>query len=316
MKKKFLIVFLPLYLTVIFMLVFPFNNWQITLPGNVTDVSKNVSYEKSLEDSFFTTYVINYDKPTLLQLILTKLDKKTTLSKNVLIDYYYDSFLDEELSYQYALINAYLKAKEHNDEVSLSHQLKGYSVVLTKNKTMLKDLIIAFDGIPFTNFSTNQELSNYLKEKETVKLNAIRNNEEIEYQIFKQAGYFNLTLKPYFEIESFNPVLNFSYQDDKIGGPSGGLIQSLYLYYLITEKELTIKVGGTGTISFNGEVGAIGGIKEKIFTANNKVELFFCPKENYQAALEAYQMLKKPSYQLKMVESFSEALDFLKAYEK
>ena len=65
---------------------------------------------------------------------------------------------------------------------------------------MLKDLIIAFDGIPFTNFSTNQELSNYLKEKETVKLNAIRNNEEIEYQIFKQAGYFNLTLKPYFEI--------------------------------------------------------------------------------------------------------------------
>ncbi|MCK9233919.1 MAG: hypothetical protein M0O98_01890, partial [Acholeplasmataceae bacterium] len=155
MKKKFLIVFLPLYLTIIFMLVFPFNNWQITLPGNVTDVSKNVSYEKSLEDSFFTTYVINYDKPTLLQLILTKLDKKTTLSKNVLIDYYYDSFLDEELSYQYALINAYLKAKEHNDEVSLSHQLKGYSVVLTKNKTMLKDLIIAFDGIPFTNFSTN-----------------------------------------------------------------------------------------------------------------------------------------------------------------
>jgi len=64
MKKKFLIVFLPLYLTIIFMLVFPFNNWQITLPGNVTDVSKNVSYEKSLEDSFFTTYVINYDKPT------------------------------------------------------------------------------------------------------------------------------------------------------------------------------------------------------------------------------------------------------------
>ena len=114
-------------------------------------------------------------------------------------------------------------------------------MVLTKNKTMLKDLIIAFDGIPFTNFSTNRELSDYLKEKETVKLNAIRNNDE---------------------------------------------------------------------------VGAIGGIKEKIFTANNKVELFFCPKENYQAALEAYQMLKKPSYQLKMVESFSEALDFLKAYEK
>lgn len=69
----------------------------------------------------------------------------------------------------------------------------------------------------------------------------------------------------------------------KVGGPSGGLIFALALTDLLTAKDIVQgrKIAGSGTISADGSVGAIGGISEKILGAKKAgATLLFASKEN------------------------------------
>lgn len=67
------------------------------------------------------------------------------------------------------------------------------------------------------------------------------------------------------------------------GGPSGGLVFSIGLVELLTQKDLLTHrhIAGTGTINIRGVVGPIGGINEKIASARKAgATLFFAPVEN------------------------------------
>lgn len=67
------------------------------------------------------------------------------------------------------------------------------------------------------------------------------------------------------------------------GGPSGGLIFSLGLVELLTPDDLLQgrRIAGTGTISADGTVGAIGGIAEKIIAAKKTgATILFASKNN------------------------------------
>lgn len=68
-----------------------------------------------------------------------------------------------------------------------------------------------------------------------------------------------------------------------VGGPSAGLMFSLGLYDLLTPGSLTggQKVAGTGTISPDGSVGPIGGIRQKMAGAREAgASWFLAPKDN------------------------------------
>lgn len=65
-----------------------------------------------------------------------------------------------------------------------------------------------------------------------------------------------------------------------IVGPSAGLMFSLGIVQRLTPRDITkgCKVAGTGTIDFGGNVGVIGGAKQKVIAANNAgVKYFFVP---------------------------------------
>ena len=67
------------------------------------------------------------------------------------------------------------------------------------------------------------------------------------------------------------------------GGPSGGLIFALGIVAKLTPKDLLKGrvVAGTGTITIDGHVGAIGGIDDKIIAAKKAgATLFLAPAEN------------------------------------
>jgi PDZ domain-containing protein len=67
------------------------------------------------------------------------------------------------------------------------------------------------------------------------------------------------------------------------GGPSGGLVFSIGLVELLTERDLLDgrHIAGTGTISERGIVGPIGGINEKIVSAKKVgATIFFAPVDN------------------------------------
>lgn len=71
--------------------------------------------------------------------------------------------------------------------------------------------------------------------------------------------------------------------DDRIGGPSAGMIFALAIYDTLTPGALLegLHVAGTGEINGDGDVGPIGGIQQKIAAAANEgADLFLAPVEN------------------------------------
>ncbi len=97
---------------------------------------------------------------------------------------------------------------------------------------------------------------------------------------------------------------------DRIGGPSAGLAMTLAMLDQLSPGELTggVKVAATGTIESNGEVGEIGGVKQK--TAAVKAagaKLFIVPFAEYPTA-------KKQAGSMKVVgvKTLDEALTALR----
>ena len=75
-----------------------------------------------------------------------------------------------------------------------------------------------------------------------------------------------------------------------IGGPSAGLVFALAIVDELTPGDLTggKPIAGTGTISADGQVGAIGGIAQKMIGAQRAgAELFLAPKSNCDAVVGA-----------------------------
>jgi Lon-like protease len=89
-------------------------------------------------------------------------------------------------------------------------------------------------------------------------------------------------LDPPFKIR-FNPQVVHD-----IGGPSAGMMFSLAIYDMLTPGALTggRNIAGTGTISTDGTVGAIGGIQQKIAGAyRDGARIFLVPAEDCSEAV-------------------------------
>ena len=72
-------------------------------------------------------------------------------------------------------------------------------------------------------------------------------------------------------------------QLDRVGGPSAGMMFSLGIIDKLTPGEVQggADVAGTGTIDQSGEVGPIGGIRQKLYGARNAgADWFLAPAEN------------------------------------
>ena len=99
-----------------------------------------------------------------------------------------------------------------------------------------------------------------------------------------------------------------------IGGPSAGLMFTIGVLNRLSPTDLTHghQIAGTGTISLDGTVGAIGGVKQKVIGAQwAGAQYFFvpCSYGNYSDAQKAVgkKMMLVP------VNTLSDALNFLKA---
>ena len=83
--------------------------------------------------------------------------------------------------------------------------------------------------------------------------------------------------------------IDISIDTGNIGGPSAGMMFVLEIYNRLTEEDLTrgLNIAGTGEIFWDGTIGAIGGMKQKVFAAEAKgADVLFCPVENYQEAIK------------------------------
>ncbi|GGH33255.1 YlbL family protein [Microbacterium album] len=82
---------------------------------------------------------------------------------------------------------------------------------------------------------------------------------------------------------AFDFPIDVTIQLDNVGGPSAGMMFALGIIDVLTPGALNggEQVAGTGTITANGEVGAIGGIRQKLYGARDAgAEWFLAPAGN------------------------------------
>lgn len=109
---------------------------------------------------------------------------------------------------------------------------------------------------------------------------------------------------------TINPRFPIDIETGNIGGPSAGLMYSLAIIDVLSDGDLTKGhvVSGTGTIQASGEVGPIGGVRQKVTAAEAAgAEFILVPEGNYDEALTA----EHDVIEIVSVGTLDEALDFL-----
>jgi len=99
-----------------------------------------------------------------------------------------------------------------------------------------------------------------------------------------------------------------------VGGPSAGMMHTIAIVDSLTEGELTHGrvIAGTGTIDLDGNVGSIGGIRQKVVAAEAAgAEYILVPEANYESALTA----ERDDIEIVPVATLDQAISFLETLE-
>ena len=167
-----------------------------------------------------------------------------------------------------------------------------------------------------------QDIKNKINEKDygdIVHFKIIRNNKEMdatgEVININDQKFIGLSIATTFDIES-DLKIDIKTKDSE-SGPSGGMMMALMVYNAVTKQDLTHgkKIVGTGTISIDGTVGEIGGIKQKIMGAEKaKADIFLVPAENYD---DAMAVKKDKNYKIEIVKvsTLKDAIDYLEGLD-
>ena len=298
-------------------------NQSVTLKGDTTIVADfvEIDHPYKAEGSLSTIYVISVDHSTYLQNLYAMMSP--TSEVETLPDHYLHFTNDElyqmgriqhESSIQYSLLLAYKEAAKKDSKIKLDSTFSSFVVAYYDAKSAFRigDQIIGVNKIyAEDDFDSFRESFNTAKVGDTYQV--LRSNTEIEIPYTEDnsliSGY------SFYSLDQKNAYPSYKIKSSNVGGPSGGLLQTLALYNSLVYEDITkgLKIAGTGTISPDGTVGMIGGIQQKIYTAfDDKMDVFLCPEGNYEEALLAYNKLKnKERMKLIKVATFSQALEEL-----
>ncbi len=209
----------------------------------------------------------------------------------------YDEVIEEGKVYlNEGIDNAIMAAyKEAGAKIDITKTTNTVLYISDKANTSIEvgDEIISVNDYQITSLD---DLKEYLK---TLKV-----NDKVNIKVMKDNEYYDKYAYLYYEEEDDSLKIGISFKTDyeykteipvKVkmkdseSGSSGGLMMSLAIYNALTENDITkgYNIAGTGTISNDGIVGEIGGVKYKVLGASkNGVDIFFCPKENYKEAMD------------------------------
>ncbi|MFW6298072.1 MAG: S16 family serine protease [Bacillota bacterium] len=319
-RKVILALTLP-YVLILFLLTYRID-YRIYTPGDLNPVENFIEFEEShpQKNPLHTIYIMNVEQPTFFQFMVSYFTDAHTIdklpesrqnvsdrasfesgqvSRNTSVDLAviaaYDALgleVDYETEYIVSLYYDYMD----NDELDIG------DVILSVNDD--EDVIDALNAVE-------------CEDKATLRVRK-EDGEEATYEITKQERddrcTFGLNVSTYYNIQ--DAEIPYTVKDSLIGGPSGGLMQTLYIYNALSEEDLTedTVIAGTGSIRADGTVGSVGGVREKVWTAHKRdVDVFFVPEgTNHDAALEAEREIGGTGMTIVEVETFDDALEYLK----
>lgn len=301
----------------------------LTLKGD-TDLFTsvvNVNTEYEQKGSFSTIYVMNMEKSTVLQnwIVAGRGDCETweiSSSSSHMNDQedYTAGKIQYNSSIGNALVLAYTEAAKKDSNIHLSYKFVGFDVTYYYKESLFRvgDRIYGANLQEYGEISVDKDPNEFrevlpkVSKKSGDLFYVKRGDSKITIPVNEKN---KCTSYGIFECNPLKSYPTYSLGSNFIGGPSGGLLQTLSIYNQLVEEDLThgLRIAGTGTISISGTVGAIGGIKEKVPTAfDDNMDVFFCVKANYEEALEAYNQLPNKDMKLIEIETFYDALNYLK----
>lgn len=317
-KREYKFILLLIMIFCLFYIKLPY---YISAPGGIIDVTDRVEMEgyEHKKGSLNMLYVSEYEA-TPASYIWAKLSGYDINAKNerqVSNESMYDieerNKIMRDSSLDIATLVAYNKACK---EINIKS--KQNKVIATTNDNGLKvgDIILEVDNKICEEVD---DIKTIIKSKEvgdTITFKIKRNNKEKEIKSevllednTKVIGVIIITEYDY----DLDPEIDIKFKNSE-SGSSGGLMLTLTIYNAISDEDI-IKgrnISGTGTISSDGSVGEIDGVKYKIMgAATNNMDIAFVPSGNYE---EAITTKEKYNYDIEIVkiDTFDEAVNYLK----
>lgn len=225
--------------------------------------------------------------------------------------------------------------REYMDEgidnaIISAFKLSSYKIDITKTinkviylseeaKTNIKigDEIISVNDKNIGSITELQEYINTLKENDKVNIKVLNDGKEFDreatiYKAEDDTLKIGIAFHTTYEYKTEIPVSVKMKNSES--GSSGSFMMSLAIYNALTEEDITkgLDIVGTGSITSDGVIEEIGGVKYKILGASKKgADIFFCPEENYEEAKKV-----KDERHLKIdvvkVHTLEEAINYLK----
>ena len=298
--------------------------YEVNMPGGIIDLGNRVTVngEAVLIDGSFNMAYVSVVQGSLpwvaLGLILPDWDvvpESVSMYENETIeDANKRSKLYLEQSKDYATAVAMDAA---SIEYEVSDRLNYVVYIDSKANTTLKvgDNILSINGEVVEDINILSKRIQEIKVGDKVNFVVLRDNKEVEASAVvyekNDKHYVGISAITTFDIDS-DVKVDITSRDSE-SGPSGGLMMTLMVYNAITNQDLTYgkKIVGTGTISLDGSVGEIGGVKYKLMGAvREDADVFLVPKDNYE---EAMDVKKEKGYNIEVVsvETFQDAVNYL-----
>lgn len=316
--------FLIVWLILIFMFFYELP-YVIYTPGGIVNLEDRIKVDgTNLEDngSLNMSYVSLVKGTIPMLLLATIIPNWDILDKDEITmeDESVNELLElERLYMQSSIDNATILAFTKADkEINITENVNNIIFIAEEAKTDLQiyDELLSVDGKKINTIDELKTIINKKNNGDTVKIKVNRDGKEKECsaKVYESGdglkiGAAFLTTYKY----TTNPEVEISTKSSE-SGSSGGLMLSLAIYNAISDYDITKgrTIVGTGTIDILGNVGEIDGIKYKLLGAvKNDADIFLCPKENYEEAIEVKNEFDL-DIKIYSVATFDEALEILK----
>ncbi|MGH2366800.1 MAG: YlbL family protein [Chloroflexota bacterium] len=297
--------------------------YQILLPGPVTDVQRLIEPNPTPSEGALYLTTIYSDPASVGEWLYAKLNPEAGIVPR-------EEARPEHISereYQKLLVSMMDESKVAAKVVALREA--GYDVKITgqgaqiqeiaetsKAKGILQpgDVIVGADGEPIATANDLVALIPAHRPGETIRLEVKRAGDTLTVEVPlgespEEPGRARVGIVVLTHLFEYELPRELHLKTEDIGGPSGGLMFALGVYDAVMPAHLTKgqDIAGTGTISTDGEVGAVGGVKYKVWAAEKAgADLFLAPAGNYDEAKRAATAMRVVS-----VRTFKEALNVL-----
>ncbi len=301
-----------LLLAFYFVLMYPVP-YYITTGGGTIDVkdrvkienaysskgSLHLAYVQELEGNV-ATFLLSFFIPSWERVdsSVYKVDEEESVES-----IYFRNRLELEESTNTAIAVAYKKALK-TFEVVDEHLYIIYVSKNSKSDLKVGDEVLEVDGQKIKDLDSLKRIISHKEVGESVLFKVVRKKKtrEVEAEIIEEDGEKLVGISLHLAKEyKTDPKIKLAFKESE-SGPSGGMMLSLDIYNKLTRQDITkgYKIVGTGTISEDGTVGEIGGVKYKLRGAvSKKADIFLVPEgENYKEALKEK---KKEHYHIQII---------------